>query len=365
MKITEYSGLELSEVGRDAEGLPVSWPILRAGDNIITRRDSMPVNLELSAQELQDIAAYQQAKGAKIPIDCQHVVSNLAGKLGIDETELLKKLPRYSGVAGFGRLEARGDALYLTDAEWLPIGREVMKAGQFRYFSPSIRGLDGKSPLRVQSVALTNNPCLQHPADLAASEDEDDVTPEQVRAAQESITQSKEAKMPEETKTQTAPEPAAPAAPEPEKKTDGELLAVLKEVLGDDVTPENLKVTLAALKTQAEAAGELSEKVKALECAEAARQEREEAEHRRRVIAEGFRRGVLTPARLDTPYIKKMSAAELADYCDSLQDGIFAPVGVLELSDLDAKPAESDLSGLSDVQKAIRESTNNARTIRR
>ena len=161
MKITEYSGLELSEVGRDAEGLPVSWPILRAGDNIITRRDSMPVNLELSAQELQDIAAYQQAKGAKIPIDCQHVVSNLAGKLGIDETELLKKLPRYSGVAGFGRLEARGDALYLTDAEWLPIGREVMKAGQFRYFSPSIRGLDGKSPLRVQSVALTNNPCLQ------------------------------------------------------------------------------------------------------------------------------------------------------------------------------------------------------------
>ena len=60
-----------------------------------------------------------------------------------------------------------------------------------------------------------------------------------------------------------------------------------------------------------------------------------------------------------------MSAAELADYCDSLQDGIFAPVGVLELSDLDAKPAESDLSGLSDVQKAIRESTNNARTIRR
>ena len=39
MKITEYSGLELSEVGRDAEGLPVSWPILRAGDNIITRRD--------------------------------------------------------------------------------------------------------------------------------------------------------------------------------------------------------------------------------------------------------------------------------------------------------------------------------------
>ena len=58
MKITEYSGLELSEVGRDAEGLPVSWPILRAGDNIITRRDSMPVNLELSAQELQDIAAY-------------------------------------------------------------------------------------------------------------------------------------------------------------------------------------------------------------------------------------------------------------------------------------------------------------------
>ena len=171
--------------------------------------------------------------------------------------------------------------------------------------------------------------------------------------------------MPEEKPIQTPPEPAAPAAPEPEKKTDAELLAVLREVLGDEVTPENLKVTLASLKTQAEAAGALSEKVKALECAEAARQKREEAEHRNRVIAEGFRRGVLTPAKLKTPYIQNMTAAELADYCDSLQDGIFAPVGVLELSDLEPRPVASDLAGLSDVQKAIRESTNNARTIRR
>ena len=173
MKITEFSVMEMSEVERTADGLPKAWPIFRAGENIVTRRDSMPVNLELSQEDLQSIAAYQRAKGTKIPIDCQHVVSNLAGKLGLDEPELLKRLPRYSGVAGFGNLEARDGALYLTDAEWLPIGSEVMKAGQYRYFSPTIRGLDGKSPLRVMSVALTNNPCLQHCADLAASEDED------------------------------------------------------------------------------------------------------------------------------------------------------------------------------------------------
>ena len=221
MKITEFSGMEMSEVERAADGLPKAWPIFRAGENIVTRRDSMPVNLELSQEDLQNIAAYQRAKGTKIPIDCQHVVSNLAGKLGLDEPELLKRLPRYSGVAGFGNLEAREGSLYLTDAEWLPIGAEVMKAGQYRYFSPTIRGLDGKSPLRVMSVALTNNPCLQHCADLAASEDEE-VTPEEVRAAQENIIKHKEADMPEELKTEAAV--AAPAAPEPEKKADEELL---------------------------------------------------------------------------------------------------------------------------------------------
>jgi len=335
MKLTELSGMELSEVERNPEGLPLSWPIFRAGDNLVTRKNAMPVNLELSLDDLKHIAEYQRTKGTKIPIDCQHVVSNLAGKLGMDETDLLKQMPRYCGVAGFGNLEARGDALYLSDVEWLPIGAEVMKAGQFRYFSPSIRGLDGKSPMRVQSVALTNNPCLQRPADLAASEyddEEDDVTPEEVRTAQEQITQKKEAEMPEEeTKTETAA--AASAPPEPEKNTDGELLAVLKEVLGEDVTPENLKVTLASLKTKADATEELSEKIRNLECSEAERKRREERAFREETIRKGYERGVLTPAKLETPYIKNMSAAELSDYCASLPDGCCAPVKALELSE--------------------------------
>ena len=361
MKITEFSVMEMSEVERTADGLPKAWPIFRAGENIVTRRDSMPVNLELSQEDLQSIAAYQRAKGTKIPIDCQHVVSNLAGKLGLDEPELLKRLPRYSGVAGFGNLEARDGALYLTDAEWLPIGSEVMKAGQYRYFSPTIRGLDGKSPLRVRSVALTNNPCLQHCADLAASEDEE-VTPEEVRAAQENIIKHKEADMPEELKTEAAV--AAPAAPEPEKKADEELLAILKEVLGDDVTPENLKVTLAALKTKAEATEELSEKVRALELSEQARREREERHFRKEAEENGFRRGVLTPADLEKPYIKNMSAAELSEYCNSLPDGCKVPVKTLELSETEGSQRRAERANLTDVQKAIYASTQNAKNMK-
>ena len=72
MKITEFSVMQMSEVERTADGLPKAWPIFRAGENIVTRRDSMPVNLELSQKDLQSIAAYQRAKGTKIPIDCQH-----------------------------------------------------------------------------------------------------------------------------------------------------------------------------------------------------------------------------------------------------------------------------------------------------
>lgn len=361
MKITELAGMEMSDIERAADGLPQAWPIFRAGDNIITRPNSMPMNLELTQSDLQHIADYQQAKGAKIPIDCQHVVSNLAGKLGMDETELLKRLPRYCGVAGFGSLETRGDALYLTEVEWLPIGAEVMKAGQYRYFSPSIRGLDGKSPLRVMSVALTNNPCLQQCADLAASEDdEQDVTPEMVRTAQEKITQNKEASMPEEIKADVSPVPPAPAASEPEKKTDEELLAVLKEVLGEDLTPENLKVKLASLKTKAESTEELAEKVKSLELSERNRRAAEESAALERVKEKGFARGVLVPADLNKPYIKGMTSVELSDYCDSLPDGCKVPVKNLELSETGRRESTAVPSGLSAVQRAILEANRTA-----
>lgn len=326
-------------VERDADGLPRAWPLLKVGDNVVTRSEGMPLNLRLTHDDLAAIVQYHDAKGVKIPIDSEHVVSNLAGKLGMDEAELLRKLPRYSGVAGFGNLELRGDALYLVNAEYLDVGKEVLRAGQFRYFSPSLRGLDGKSPLRVTSVALTNTPHLQNVPALTAGEKIEDeaVTPEAVAAAIREINQQKEATMPEDpaTKKETVPEAPPAAAPETPEKPDKseELLKLIREVLGEDVTAENLKARLAALKTTADGNAELADKVKALECAEESRKLAD-------VRAKALKQGKLTPAMLERDYFKNMTSVELADYCANVADGCAAPVAALELGETKHSTAE-------------------------
>ena len=340
MQVTSISFLEMSDaVERDASGLPRAWPLLHEGDNVVTRSHGMPVNLRLSRDDLAGIVEYHRAKGVKIPIDSEHVVSNLAGRLKMDEAELLRRLPRYCGVAGFGRLELRGDTLFLADAEYLDIGREALKAGQFRYFSPTLRGLDGQSPLRVTSVALTNSPHLQHIPALTAGEtneerEDEAATPETVAAAIARLTNPKEAEMPEEVKKETAAAPTPAPAPEtpakapetqtPSAEADAELLKLIREVLGEDVTAENLKARLAALKATADGTAALSAKVEQLEAAE-------EARKLAAVRTDALAHGKLTPAMLQKPYFQSMTAAELSDYCANVADGCAAPVGVLEM----------------------------------
>lgn len=385
MEILDMRVLEMSDVERDVAGLPKAWPILRAGDNVVTRRQAMPINLRLTREDLQGMVEYHQAKGVKIPLDCQHVVSNLAGKVGLDEAELLRRLPRYSGVAGFGKLELRGEALYLAEVEYLPIGREVMAAGQFRYFSPALRGLDGKSPLRCTSVALTNEPCLNGLVSLAAAEDgesDENVTPEMVLEAQNQVKQEKEVLMSDEKKTAGAaagtPTLLAVAREvlgdgvteenlrsmlaalktkadslelaEKGKTADGgeaaRTLAVAREVLGDGVTAENLRSQLAALKTKADSGMELAEKVKKLECAE-------ETRALDTVRKDALSKGKLTQAMLERPYFKKMTSVELSEYCQAVDDGVAVPVGVLELGEkrerVNEKKAESEPMTVSDA----------------
>ena len=73
---------ERAGVIRDADGVPVEWTLLKVGDNVATRSAGMPVNIRLTRDDLAAIVDYHAAKGVKIPIDSEHVVSNLAGKLG-------------------------------------------------------------------------------------------------------------------------------------------------------------------------------------------------------------------------------------------------------------------------------------------
>ena len=157
--------------------------------------------------------------------------------------------------------------------------------------------------------------------------------------------------MPEdpETKKETTPEtpPAtAPKKPEEPDKSE-ELLKLIREVLGDDVTPENLKARLAALKTTADGNAELADKVKALECAE-------ESRRLAAVRDKAFKQGKLTPAILERDYFRNMTSAELAEYCDNVAEGCAAPVGSLELGEPPVKsPAAPENHRYTSVGDAI------------
>ena len=119
---------------------------------------------------------------------------------------------------------------------------------------------------------------------------------------------------------------------EKQKEEQSGLLDVVREVLGTDVTVENLRAMLADLKAKAAGSTALEDKVKALECAE----EKRAVEAVRK---EALAKGKLTQAMLDREYFKKMGSAELSSYCQAVDDGVAVPVGVLELGETRVAPA--------------------------
>lgn len=154
-------------VERDSSGVPVAWRIFKLGENSISQ-GSDTFALEFTGQMFDQIITYFAEKGAKIPLDSKHFLYYLAEKMGVDESAVLKFLPDGRGTFGFASLEKRADGLWVTNAEYVPLARQLMAEQIWRYFSPVVRGLvDGR--LRVTSVAFVNEPALNNLDAIAAS----------------------------------------------------------------------------------------------------------------------------------------------------------------------------------------------------
>ena len=161
-----FDGLALGDVlGDPAE--PKPFRLFAVGENRLTR-NGKTCTLTLDAEDIAAIADYHKAKGEKIPIDSRHALFLAAEKAHISETEAARAVPSKTAALGFAALEARADGLYAVDIELLPLAAELFRAGSLRYWSPVIRGLDGKSPLRVTSIAFDNVPALNGLDVLAA-----------------------------------------------------------------------------------------------------------------------------------------------------------------------------------------------------
>ena len=161
-----FDGLALGDVLAGGSS-PKPFRLFRVGENILTQ-NGRELKLTLSAEDLTSIAEYCRTKGEKIPIDSRHALFLAAERAGLSESEALKSIPSAVSALGFASLEMRNDGLYATQIELLPLAAELFKQGALRYYSPVIRGLDGKSPLRVTSIAMDNVPALNNLEMIAA-----------------------------------------------------------------------------------------------------------------------------------------------------------------------------------------------------
>jgi len=145
-----------------------SWRLLRRGENRL-KKSGHDYVLTLSAEDIASAVSFQASKGEKIPIDSRHALFFAAKAAGLSESEALKQVPGGVAALGFCALGERDGDLWAVDVEWLPLAAEMFRQGMLRYYSPVVRGVDGKSPLRITSVAMDNVPALCDLDVLAAS----------------------------------------------------------------------------------------------------------------------------------------------------------------------------------------------------
>lgn len=174
--------MELHDVTRAPDGIPTGWRLLKMGDNPLNYNGRNHV-LRLTPEAAESAIRYFRTKGQKIPLDSRHFVFYLAEKLRVDEAEVSNLMPDQPGTFGFGDLDSRPDGLWITNIEYVPLGRELMREKIFRYFSPGLRGLDPETmaphtgeedPFRITSCALENEPALNDITSLAASANDSD-----------------------------------------------------------------------------------------------------------------------------------------------------------------------------------------------
>lgn len=350
--------IEESQVERDAEGVPSAWRLFAVGDNRVTSstEDGM---LKLTSDDVNTIVKRYEQKGLSIPIDGEHYIEHLAKAMNLDGDELAKAAPYKDGegTLGFGRLENRDDGLWITVEKWNDAAKALIKGGQFRYFSPWIKGLDGESPLRVTSVALTNTPKLDGISEIGCSDFSFSPT-------------SKTHQQPKEATMEPGKDPAKKEA----GCADGDPAALTPEeikALQDEVTALKAKIAEIEKKDEEDAAElGLSETdpakrrtaVKSFLAKSKDNEKRiaelELSERERKldaVVARGVAEGKLTVAEI--PHLRKLGEIGLADYLKTAVGkvpldrlGKVAPVKVAELSLSDDERIMAQRMGITQEQ---------------
>jgi len=163
-------------------GEPVREFLLIPFGTVEVDRPTAGRSFEFTLRHAESAKRWFDALGRKLAIDYEH--QSFGG--------LNTRPDGLSPAAGWiGGLEVRDDGLWAVDVTWTERAAELLRGGEYRYFSPVIfwtdeefRDLAGLGP-----VALTNDPAMRGVAALAASRQGRDVTGGQ--AVDDEVTQVK------------------------------------------------------------------------------------------------------------------------------------------------------------------------------
>ncbi len=159
-------------IERGADGAVTAWRVFKPGPVSLTM-DGTKVSGDITAADISSIYDYHRMKGESIPVDCEHLIAQIADLAGVEEAELLKTSPLLGERAAVGmvRLTDRAGEIWAEVEKWSARGAQLLTltADKFyNYFSPVLRGLKN-GPLRITSFALTNVPAINDLDALAAA----------------------------------------------------------------------------------------------------------------------------------------------------------------------------------------------------
>jgi len=298
MKLAEQS--ESSGVIRDENGVPVEWGLLRIGENPIVKNGSSGT-ITLSAEDADGIIEYFRSKGELIPVDSNHYLHELANRKGLDESEVLKLLPSGVAAMGYGSLALSGGELRFR-VKWTPTAYELMKEKIFKYFSPAIRGIV-HPPLRITSVAMENEPAINHLDALAAGANDKTTRKDHSMNRLEKAIGKLTGRDSIALGSETSEEEKDKLACEVEEKAD--LIAQVRQLLN---LPEDagIEEIVAALKAETGKAAEADEKQQKLDEMAASAERKAHAD----LVAKGRAEGKIADA--DMEYVNSLDSKALS-----------------------------------------------------
>ncbi len=148
-------------IGEDGAGEPVREFLLIPYGEVVVDRPVQGGNFVFTRRHAESAAQWFEQIGRKLAIDYEH-----------QSFDRLNTRPDgLRPAAGWiGRLQAREDGLWAADVTWTPRARELLRSGEYRYFSPVIYWTDAERSdvAGLGPVALTNDPAMRGVPGLAA-----------------------------------------------------------------------------------------------------------------------------------------------------------------------------------------------------